>query len=198
MTYEEFTGKSSFTQEELLAFSYGRLVNNPPAAFDARLPAPPFLMIDRITEIAADGKRGEIRAEQDVRLDAWYFQCHMPGDPVQPGCLCVDAIWQLLGFYCVWRGGQGAGRALGCEEVQFSGQIRPRNRIVTYHIEIRRFAILKGSGSSITIGDGHIAVDGEPIMTVRNAKSGTFQGITYPDYPLATPLSRGGLMSKES
>ncbi|HOP35026.1 MAG TPA: bifunctional 3-hydroxydecanoyl-ACP dehydratase/trans-2-decenoyl-ACP isomerase, partial [Syntrophales bacterium] len=85
MTYEEFNGKSSFTQEELLAFSYGRLVDNPPAAFDARLPAPPFLMIDRITEINADGKRGEIRAEQDVRLDAWYFQCHMPGDPVQPG-----------------------------------------------------------------------------------------------------------------
>ena len=97
----------------------------------------------------------------------------------------------------MWRGGQGAGRALGCEEVQFSGQIRPRNRIVTYHVEIRRFAILKDSGSSITIGDGHIAVDGESIMTVRNAKSGTFQGITYPDYPLATPLSRGGLMSKE-
>lgn len=197
MTYEEFQNRSHFTLEELLAFSYGRLVGNPPPAFDARLPAPPFLMMDRIREIRADGKRGAVRAEQDVRLDAWYFQCHMPGDPVQPGCLCVDAIWQLLGFYCVWRGGLGAGRALGCEEIQFSGQIRPGNRVVTYEVEIRRFAILKNSGSSITIGDGRIHVDGETIMTVRSAKSGTFQGITYPDYPLPSANSRGGMMRKE-
>ena len=75
-----------------------------------------------------NSRQGSIMAEQDIRLDAWYFQCHMPGDPVQPGCLCVDAVWQLLGFYCVWRGALGTGRALGCGEVVFSGQIRPFNR----------------------------------------------------------------------
>ena len=112
MNYQEFTGRDHFNFEELMAFAYGTLVTDPPAGFDARLPAPPFLMIDRILLIESDGKQGRMIAEQDIRLDAWYFQCHMPGDPVQPGCLGVDAIWQLLGFYCIWRGALGSGRAL--------------------------------------------------------------------------------------
>jgi len=107
MTYQDFLTQKHFNQEELIAFAYGTLVDDPPADFDARLPAPPFLMIDRVLSFVSDGKRGSIIAEQDVRMDAWYFQCHMPGDPVHPGCLCVDAIWQLLGFYGVWRGALG-------------------------------------------------------------------------------------------
>jgi 3-hydroxyacyl-[acyl-carrier protein] dehydratase/trans-2-decenoyl-[acyl-carrier protein] isomerase len=85
MTYEEFQKAARFNQEEIIAFAYGKLVDDPPESFLARLPAPPFLMLDRILEITASGARGMIIAEQDIRLDAWYFQCHMPGDPVQPG-----------------------------------------------------------------------------------------------------------------
>jgi len=132
MTYQDFLTQKHFNQEELIAFAYGTLVDDPPADFDARLPAPPFLMIDRVLSFVSDGKRGSIIAEQDVRMDAWYFQCHMPGDPVHPGCLCVDAIWQLLGFYGVCRGALGAGRALGCGEVSFNGQIRPYNCSIRY------------------------------------------------------------------
>src|SRR5512139_2150405 len=104
MNYAEFRDRSSFSLEDLLAFAYGNLVEDRPEGFDARLPAPPFLMLDRILTITHEGRQGRIVAEQDIRLDAWYFQCHFKGDPIQPGCLCVDAVWQLLGFYCVWRG----------------------------------------------------------------------------------------------
>ncbi len=112
-------------------------------------------MVDRILDIQGDGRQGKIVAEQEIRLDAWYFQCHMPGDPVQPGCLSVDAIWQLLGFFCVWRGALGSGRALGCGEVVFSGQIRPFNRLVRYEVDVRRFTHLKESGATIVIGGGN-------------------------------------------
>jgi 3-hydroxyacyl-[acyl-carrier protein] dehydratase/trans-2-decenoyl-[acyl-carrier protein] isomerase len=151
MTYDEFKGSSRFGLEELIAFAYGTLVEDPQEGFTARLPAPPFLMLDRILEIRSDGRQGRIVAEQDIRLDAWYFQCHMPADPVQPGCLGVDAIWQLLGFFCIWRGALGSGRALGCGEVVFSGQIRPFNRCVRYEVDVRRFTNLKESGASIVI-----------------------------------------------
>ncbi len=192
MTYEEFRQSSRFGIEDLIAFAYGTLVDDPPEGFLARLPAPPFLMLDRIVEISGDGRQGRIVAEQEIRLDAWYFQCHMPADPVQPGCLGVDAIWQLLGFYCVWRGALGSGRALGCGEVAFGGQIRPFNRRVRYEVEIRRFTQLKESGASIAIGEGRVLVDGEPIAEVRGARSGVFQGIAYPDYPRRSANSVGG------
>ena len=97
MTYEEFKSAGRFDQADLIAFAYGNLVETPPAGFAARLPAPPFLMLDRIVEINGEGRQGRIVAEQEIRLDAWYFQCHMPADPVQPGCLAVDAIWQQIG-----------------------------------------------------------------------------------------------------
>jgi 3-hydroxyacyl-[acyl-carrier protein] dehydratase/trans-2-decenoyl-[acyl-carrier protein] isomerase len=194
MTYEEFQERSHFGQQELIAFAYGNLVEAPPEGFTARLPAPPFLMVDRILEIQGNGRQGRIVAEQDIRLDAWYFQCHMPGDPVQPGCLGVDAIWQLLGFFCTWRGSLGSGRALGCSEVVFSGQIRPFNRIVLYEIEVRRFTHLKESGTSIVIGEGRISVDGEEIAEIHGAKTGVFQGIAYPDYPHRSANSVGGKM----
>lgn len=173
------------------------MVEEPPADFDGRLPAPPFLMIDRILSMTSDGRRGEIVAELDIRLDAWYFQCHMPGDPVQPGCLSVDAIWQLLGFYCLWRGGLGAGRALGCGEAAFQGQIRPFNRLVRYEIKVKRYAMLKDSGSALVIGDGLIFVDGDLIAEVKDARAGMFKGIVYRDYPRRSRNSIGGILRRE-
>jgi len=197
VTYAEFMKKENFDLSDLLAFAYGRLVDNPPETFDSRLPAPPFLMVDRILSITGNGRKGIIVAEQDIKMDAWYFQCHMPGDPVQPGCLCVDAIWQLLGFYCCWRGGLGGGRALGSEEIIFNGQVRPYNKTVRYEIDVKRFSNLKGSGSSIVIGDGRVFVDDELIMTVTNARTGIFKGIVYPDYPKESPNSRGGIIKRD-
>ena len=197
MTYQEFMEKSSFGQEELLAFAYGQLVDDPPADFDGRLPAPPFLMVDRILSFTAEGRRGGIIAELDIRMDAWYFQCHMPGDPVQPGCLSIDAIWQLLGFYCLWRGALGAGRALGCGEVAFQGQIRPFNRCVRYEIGVKRYALLKESGSALVIGDGRIFVDDELIAHVQDAKTGIFKGIVYRDYPKRSRYAVGGMMKRD-
>ncbi|MCK9276141.1 MAG: bifunctional 3-hydroxydecanoyl-ACP dehydratase/trans-2-decenoyl-ACP isomerase [Syntrophales bacterium] len=192
MLYQEFIQKSSFSLEDLIAFSYGYLVADPPEHFDARLPAPPFLMPDRILSISRNGRKGAVVAEQDVQIDGWYFQCHMPGDPVFPGCLCLDAIWQLLGFYCVWRQALGSGRALGCDEVSFNGQIRPYNRIIRYEIEVLRFSNLKDSGASLGIADAKIFIDNEQIMTVKKARTGTFKGIAYHDYPLQSANSRGG------
>jgi 3-hydroxyacyl-[acyl-carrier protein] dehydratase/trans-2-decenoyl-[acyl-carrier protein] isomerase len=194
MTYLEFKEQTHFGIEALIAVAYGNLVNDPPDDFAARLPAPPFLMVDRILALKTEGRQGSIVAEQDIRMDAWYFQCHMPGDPVQPGCLCVDAVWQLLGFYCIWRGALGTGRALGCGEVSFNGQIRPFNKVVRYEIEVRRFSQLKESGACIAIGSGQVFVDDELIAEVRDARTGVFRGIAYPDYPQRSRNSVGGIM----
>lgn len=196
MTYQEFLQKNSFDFKEILAFSHGSLIADPPAQFEARLPAPPFLMVDRIKLIESSGKGGKIIAEQDVRLDAWYFQCHFIGDPVQPGCLGVDAIWQLLGFFCVWRGSLGTGRALGCGEVSFNGQIRPYNKCIRFEIDVRRFSQLKESGASVVIGDGRIYVDDELIATVLQARTGIFKDIAYRDYPNRSKRSVGGIMER--
>lgn len=196
INYQEFMAKKHFNFEEILGFAYGTLISDAPEHFDARLPAPPFLMVDRITQITSNGRQGKIVAEQDIRLDAWYFQCHMPGDPVQPGCLGVDAVWQLLGFYCVWRGSLGAGRALGCGEVSFNGQIRPFNKCVRYEIDVRRYSQLKDSGSTVVIGDGKIFVDDELIAVVQQARTGVFKNITYKDYPARSKNSLGGIMAR--
>jgi len=196
MTYQEFLKKNSFDFREILAFAHGRLVSDPPPDFDARLPAPPFLMVDRIKQIESSGKGGKIIAEQDVRLDAWYFQCHFTNDPVQPGCLGVDAIWQLLGFFCVWRGALGTGRALGCTEVAFNGQIRPDNKLVRFEIDVRRYSQLKESGASLVVGDGRIYVDDEQIASVAQARTGIFKDIAYRDYPKQSKYSVGGIMQK--
>ncbi len=181
MKYSQFLEQDNFDFESLLAFAYGNMIDDPPADFDARLPAPPFLMIDRIVSLETNGSRGKIIAEQDIRLDAWYFQCHFLGDPVQPGCLCVDAVWQLIGFYCVWRGALGAGRALGCDQVAFNGQIRPHNRVARYEIDIVRFQGMKDSGASMVIGDAEVFIDGESIATMKRARAGVFKNITYRD-----------------
>lgn len=194
MKYQEFLERDHFEDAEILGLAHGSLVEDPPAEGLARLPIPPMLMIDRITQISRDGRKGQVSAERDVRLDDWFFQCHFPGDPVQPGCLGVDAIWQLLGFFCGWAGGRGTGRALGVGEVEFSGQIRPLNKKVRYELQIVRFSILKGSGVAIGIADGQVLVDDEEIYTLKRAKVGIFNDIDYPDYPNPSKNSVGGIM----
>ena len=196
MKYQEFLKRDHFNFEEILAFAWGTLVSDPPEHFEAKFPAPPFLMVDRILLIESDGKKGKIIAELDFRLDAWYFQCHFPGDPVQPGCLGVDGIWQLLGFFCVWSGSLGTGRALGCGDVAFNGQIRPFNKCVRFEVDVRRYSRLKESGASIGIGDGRIYVDNELIATVGQARTGVFKDIAYKDYPLRSKHSIGGIMER--
>ena len=196
MTYEEFRARSSFSQQEVLALAHGSLLNDVPAGYNSRLPLPPMLMIDRVDEFSARRARGRIVAERDVRLDDWFFQCHFLGDPVQPGCLGVDGVWQLLGLYCAWRGALGSGRALGCGEVEFAGQIRPHDRVVRYEIEVVRYQALPSSGSAVVIGDATVLVDGEPIYEIKRAKVGVFRDIDYPDYPQRSPNSRGGRMGE--
>ena len=195
MTYEEFRARSFFDHDEVLAFGHGVMIEDAPEGFGARFPIPPMLMVDRVSLIESRGKRARIEAERRVRLDDWFFQCHFSGDPVQPGCLGVDAIWQLIGFYCAWMGGLGTGRALGCGEVEFSGQIRPHDEVVRYEIDIVRFSNLPKSGSCVAIGDATVLVDEDPIYTIKRAKVGLFRDITYPDYPHRSANSRGGRMS---
>jgi 3-hydroxyacyl-[acyl-carrier protein] dehydratase/trans-2-decenoyl-[acyl-carrier protein] isomerase len=194
--YAEFLQRTQFSKVELLASAHGTLVEDPPAEGFAALPAPPMLMVDRIVDISHRGPQGRIVAELDVQMDAWFFQCHFRADPVQPGCLGVDAIWQLIGFYGAIRGAKGAGRALGAKEIEFSGQIRPYNRLVRYEIDIRRYAELAEAGAAIAVGTGRVIVDGDPIYLVKDAKVGMFKGIRYPDYPLPSPNSVGGVMAR--
>lgn len=195
MRYAEFLERTSFSKEELFSLSQANLVSDPPEEF-IRLPAPPMLMIDRVVELRRDGVRGRIVGEQDIHFDDWFFQCHFRGDPVQPGCLGVDAVWQLVGLYCSAGGAPGSGRALGCKEVEFSGQIRPYDRVVRYEVDIRRFSMLKESGSAVAIGTAKVLVDGEHIYTVKDAKVGMFRGIAYPDYPARSEKSKGGIMDR--
>ena len=136
------TQQSSYSYEELLACARGELFG----PGNAQLPLPPMLMFDRITQITERGgefNRGLIVAELDIRPDHWFFDCHFQGDPVMPGCLGLDAMWQLLGFYLGWKGGPGRGRALGCGEVKFSGQVRPHTELLTYRIHIKRVIMRK-------------------------------------------------------
>lgn len=196
LTYDEFKARDHFSREEILAQAYGRLVSDAPEEFKARLPVPPMLMVDRVTHIDATGRRGRIEAERDVRLDDWFFHCHFLGDPVQPGCLGVDAVWQLIGFYCAWRGALGTGRALGCGEVEFSGQIRPHDGVVRYEVDIVRYQELPASGSSIAIGDARVLVDDEPIYEIGRAKVGVFLDIDYADYPWKSGKATGGRMEE--
>ena len=196
MKYDEFRERSHLSEEEVLAFAYGRLLEDEPPEFNARLPLPPMLMVDRIEHLSRKGARGRIVAERDVRLDDWFFQCHFLGDPVQPGCLGVDGVWQLIGLYCAWNGALGTGRALGCAEVEFSGQIRPHDKVVRYEIDIVRYQDLPQSGSAVAIGDATVLVDGEAIYEIKRAKVGVFRDIDYADYPWPSQRSRGGKMGE--
>jgi len=190
--YEEYRNRDYFTKEELFGLAHGTLLEDAPAAYKSRLPAPPMLMIDRVTSVTRNKNKGRIVAEKDVSVDDWFFQCHFLSDPVQPGCLGVDGVWQLVGFYIGWNGGLGAGRALGCGEVEFSGQIRPFDSVMRYEIDIVRYSELPASGSAIAIGNAVLFIDDVPIYEVKKAKVGLFKDIEYPDYPARSKNSRGG------
>ena len=165
------TRPHAFDREALLACARGELFG----PGNAKLPAPPMLMFDRITEISETGGangKGVIRAELDVRPDLWFFDCHFEGDPVMPGCLGMDAMWQLTGFYLPWLGESGRGRALGVGEVKFTGQILPEAKLVQYEIDIRR--VLRGK-LRLVIADGRTLVDGREIYTAKDLRVGLFQ-----------------------
>ncbi len=196
ITYEEFLQKTALSKEELLAYAWGNLLTNPPSEGCGILPAPPMLMFDRVIEISHSGNKGRIVAEQDIALDDWFFQCHFRQDPVQPGCLGVDAVWQLLGLYAVLRGGKGAGRALGAKEIEFFGQIRPHNKLVRYEVAIRRY--VQAADASYAIGSAIIYVDNEAIYTINDAKVGIFTGIQYNDYPHTAINAVGGKIVRQS
>ena len=167
------TRPHAFDREALLACARGELFG----PGNAKLPAPPMLMFDRITEISETGGangKGVIRAEMDVHPDLWFFGCHFEGDPVMPGCLGVDAMWQLTGFYLPWLGEPGRGRALGVGEVKFTGQILPTSRLVQYEIDIRR--VLRGK-LRLVIADGRTLVDGREIYVAKDLRVGLFQSV---------------------
>jgi 3-hydroxyacyl-[acyl-carrier protein] dehydratase/trans-2-decenoyl-[acyl-carrier protein] isomerase len=196
ITYAEFLQKTSFNKEELLAHAWGSLVSDPPSEGFSMLPAPPMLMFDEITEITHSGNKGRIIAKQYIALDDWFFQCHFRKDPVQPGCLGVDAIWQLIGFYISTRGAKGVGRALGSKEIEFLGQIRPHNKVVTYAVDIRRFTNMPEQGAAIAIGSAEIFVDDELVYLIKDAKVGVFVGIQYSDYPHRSEHFLGGKLTR--
>lgn len=164
------TKQSSFTREELLACGHGDLFG----LGNARLPLPNMLMMDRISEITEDGGefgKGEIKAELDITPDLWFFDCHFESDPVMPGCLGLDAMWQLVGFYLGWKGNPGKGRALGVGEVKFFGQVLPTAKKITYHLELSRVIERK---LVMGIANGSVSVDGKEIYTAKGLKVGLF------------------------
>ena len=162
--------KHSFTYEELLTCGQGLLFGDG----NAQLPLPPMLMVDRITDISEDGGshgKGNVIAELDIKPDLWFFDCHFRGDPVMPGCLGLDAMWQLIGFFLGWLGGPGHGRALGAGEVKFTGQVTPKNRLVVYKIDLKRVIMRK---LIMGIADASMEVDGETIYTAKDLRVGLF------------------------
>ena len=164
------TRKSSFSKEDLLACGRGEMFG----AGNAQLPLPPMLMFDRIVKISDEGGKygqGEIIAELDIRPDLWFFECHFTGDPVMPGCLGLDAMWQLVGFFLGWSGGPGRGRALGAGEVKFTGQVLPTGKLVRYHIDIKRTIMRK---LVMGIADARMEVDGREIYTASDLRVGLF------------------------
>ena len=165
------TDKNSFTKEELVDCGQGRLFG----PGNARLPIDNMLMIDRISHISSEGglfNKGEIIAELDINPELWFFDCHFPTDPVMPGCLGLDAMWQLVGFLLGWRGNLGRGRALGCGEVKFTGEILPTSSQVVYNINIKRVIERK---LCMGIAEGTVSVDGKEIYAAKGLRVGLFQ-----------------------
>lgn len=162
--------KNSYSKEELLLCSEGKLFG----PGNAQLPAPNMLMADRIVTINDTGgeyKRGEIHAQLDIHPDLWFFQCHFPGDPVMPGCLGLDAMWQLVGFFLGWKGNLGRGRALGCGDVRFTGQVQPDAKLVDYRVDIRRIV---SRSLVMGIANANMFVDGELIYQAHDLRVGLF------------------------
>ena len=162
--------QSQYSYQELLACARGELFG----PGNAQLPLPPMLMFNRIVNIdetGGDYGKGYMLAELDIKPDLWFFDCHFTGDPVMPGCLGLDAMWQLLGFYLGWMGGPGRGRALGCGEVKFSGQVLPKAKLLAYHIHIKRLIMRK---LVMGIADASMTVDGREIYLGKDLRVGLF------------------------
>ena len=165
-----FEQQSQYDKSELVACGRGALFG----PGNAQLPMDNMLMVDRITHISSVGgaqDKGEIIAELDIHPDLWFFACHFPGDPVMPGCLGLDAMWQLVGFFLGWRGNPGRCRALGSGDVKFTGQILPTHSLVRYHIQMKRVIERK---LVMGIADGSVSVDGEIIYTASDLRVGLF------------------------
>ena len=163
--------QNSFSYEQLIDCANGDLFGKG----NAQLPSPPMLMFDRITNINKTGglfEKGEIVAELDIKPNLWFFECHFKGDPVMPGCLGLDAMWQLVGFYLGWLEQPGRGRALGVGEVKFTGQVLETVKKVTYHISLKRLILRK---LILAVADGVLKADGEPIYEAKDMKVGLFQ-----------------------
>ena len=160
----------TFNREQLLACGRGEMFGPD----NGRLPLPDMLMMDRITHISDEGGafgKGRIEAELDITPDLWFFQCHFRGDPVMPGCLGLDALWQLVGFFLVWKKNPGRGRALGVGEVKFAGQVLPTAKLVRYEVDIKRVVERK---LVLAIADARVLVDGREIYTATDLRVGLF------------------------
>ena len=159
-----------FERDDLLKCGYGDMFG----PGNAQLPIPNMLMMDRVTRISDGGGaygKGMIQAELDIDPDLWFFACHFPGDPVMPGCLGLDAMWQMVGFYLAWLGNPGRGRALGVGEVKFTGQVLPTAKRVTYTVDMKRLITRK---LVLGIGDGKLDVDGREIYLAKDLRVGLF------------------------
>ena len=164
--------KNSFKYEELIDCANGKLFG----PGNAKLPSPPMLMFDRITEIKSGSgkfKKGHIKAELDIKDKMWFFDCHFKSDPVMPGCLGLDAMWQLVGFYLGWIGEPGKGRALGVNFVRFTGEILKKVKMATYEIDMKK--ILKTEGGTVGFADGVLKADGKEIYSAENLKVGVYK-----------------------
>ena len=164
--------KNNFTYDELIACGKGDLFGE----VNAKLPLPPMLMFDRITKIEqnkGDFNKGLIKAELDIKDDLWFFNCHFQGDPVMPGCLGLDAMWQLVGFFLGWTGEPGKGRALGVNSVKFTGEVLKNIKMATYEINMKR--ILKKEGTVVGLANGILSADEKIIYKAENLKVGLFK-----------------------
>ena len=164
--------KNSYDYNDLISCGKGDLFGEG----NAKLPLPPMLMFDRITEIKKDigeFKKGFIKAELDIKDNLWFFDCHFKNDPVMPGCLGLDAMWQLVGFYLGWVGEPGKGRALGVNTVKFTGEVLKKAKMATYEINMKR--ILKKEGAVVGLANGILSADGKIIYRAENLKVGLFK-----------------------